>query len=87
MKKTHELKCWPEYFDAVADGRKAFEVRRNDRDFRKGDELHLLEWLPITQQYTGFDCWVEVTDIWEDVPGLLPGHCAMAVKVIPGVPF
>ena len=34
---VHNLKAWPEFFDAVADGRKTFEVRRNDRGYREGD--------------------------------------------------
>lgn len=43
----HELKCWPEYFDAIARGEKAFEVRYDgDRGFSVGDELKLLRWQP-----------------------------------------
>lgn len=37
----HILKCWPQYFDAVASGLKNFEVRRDDRGFQKGDTLVL----------------------------------------------
>lgn len=33
----HKLKTWPAYFDAVKRGDKAFEVRRDDRGFQKGD--------------------------------------------------
>jgi hypothetical protein len=42
----HSLKCWPPYFDAIGDGRKTFEVRKLDRDFRVGDMLHLHEVTP-----------------------------------------
>ncbi len=38
----HDLKTWLPYFDAVADGRKLFEVRKNDRDYKVGDVLRLL---------------------------------------------
>jgi hypothetical protein len=37
----HELKTWARYWEAVADGRKTFEVRKNDRAFQTGDILIL----------------------------------------------
>lgn len=51
--KLHRLKIQPEYFEAVCDGRKSFEIRKNDRHFRVGDRLILQEYNPETQQYTG----------------------------------
>lgn len=48
MSKHHELKIWPEYFKAVREGRKTFEVRVNDRDFKEGDTVELMEWVPDT---------------------------------------
>lgn len=51
--RVHVLKTWPEYFDAVRDGRKTFEVRRDDRDgFAVGDILRLLRYNPTTGEYT-----------------------------------
>jgi hypothetical protein len=41
--KTHRLKILPEFFEAVRDGRKRFECRKNDRNFAVGDELVLME--------------------------------------------
>ena len=40
---THELKTDGAYFDAVARGDKAFEVRYDDRGFQRGDYLKLLK--------------------------------------------
>jgi len=37
----HELKTLPIYWDMVNSGAKTFEVRKNDRDFKVGDILHL----------------------------------------------
>jgi len=50
---THELKTWPEYYEAIITGRKKFEVRINDRNFQVGDRLLLQEWNPQTKEYTG----------------------------------
>jgi hypothetical protein len=42
----HTLKTWPEHFDEVIAGRKTFEIRIHDRDYRIGDVLVLREWAP-----------------------------------------
>lgn len=52
--RIHELKIWPEYFAPVQTGNKNFEVRENDRDFKVGDTVHLLEWDQVTEKYTGY---------------------------------
>ncbi len=42
----HVLKVQPPYLDALLDGSKTFEVRRNDRAYQRGDMLVLREWHP-----------------------------------------
>ena len=49
----HDLKCWPEYFQAVKSGIKPFELRKDDRGYAAGDILHLREFDPETEKYTG----------------------------------
>lgn len=39
----HTLKVDHAYFDALLDGSKTFEVRRNDRGFQRGDKLTLYD--------------------------------------------
>jgi ASC-1-like (ASCH) protein len=46
-------KIWPEYFEAVASGKKKYELRLNDFDVEEGDTLILEEWNPKTKNYTG----------------------------------
>lgn len=39
----HTLKTEREFFNAVSRGSKTFEVRKNDRNFKKGDYLKLVQ--------------------------------------------
>jgi len=58
--KRHELKILPEYFVPVAEERKTFEIRKNDRDFKEGDIVVLKEWNGI---YTGREIEAVITFI------------------------
>lgn len=63
--KTHWLKTWPQYFQAMANGTKRFELRKDDREFEVNDKLRLREWDPDTKEYTGQEVTVSITYILE----------------------
>lgn len=73
MSVTHELKCWPEYFRPIADGRKSFDLRKADRDFKVGDNVRLMEWEPKDDSFTGQDCYRHIVYI---LAGVGPGCIA-----------
>ncbi len=85
---NHELKTDPEVFDAVFDGSKTFEIRKNDRNFQVGDTLTLLRTeftgaemargKPL--RFTGQEFHVAVTHILHGpVYGLADGWCIMSI--------
>lgn len=81
---THELKCWPEFFQATYSGLKNFEVRNNDRNFAVGDIVRLEEWSP-DRGYTGrylirnirYVLTSEMIDTKE--PAIFPGYVVLAL--------
>lgn len=79
-KKLHELKIYPKYFDAVLNGNKQFEIRKNDRDFHVGDNIFLREWDNI--KYSGRTIFAEITYILNDnFIGLAKDYVALGIKV------
>lgn len=48
-----EKKIWPEYFQAILDGNKNYELRLADFNCSPGDTMLLKEWDPKTKEYTG----------------------------------
>ena len=80
--KQHELKILPQYFQRVWDGTKTFELRKDDRDYQRGDILVLREW--DGEKYTGSALCVKVTYILQDAEkyGLQDGYVIMGIRRI-----
>lgn len=80
---THELKTWPEYYDAVVSGQKTFEVRKSDREFSAGDTLFLQCYDPETAAYMGQQIEVKVTYILRGGAfGVQDGYVVMGIRII-----
>lgn len=78
---THELKTWREPFQAALRGAKTHEVRKRDRNFSVGDILHLREYDPDTQEYSGDHFYMKITYITHGGSFGLPADiCVMSVK-------
>lgn len=87
--KRHKLKILPQYFEAQISGVKNFEIRKDDRSFKVGDELQLNE---ISDKLgvdtaTGRSCTVKVTYKIVSYPenefeGIEPGYCILGTELI-----
>jgi len=89
----HELKTWPDFFQAIERGEKTFEVRKNDRGFQKGDVLRLREWDPRKRtvslsgpgDYTGNAFSVRVTYVLHgEAFGVMDGFAVLGIKRMKG---
>lgn len=79
----HELKVWKQYFAMLFCGSKKFEVRKNDRNYKLGDELILREWDEIKEEYTGRMLHRRVNYILEGGQfGIEKGYVVMSLSKI-----
>jgi hypothetical protein len=76
-RREHKLKTATAFYQALQDGRKTFEIRFNDRDYRVGDYLHLCQW--DGERFTGRNVWRRVSYVltWGEFPGLASGYVCM----------
>lgn len=86
MTKVHELKTWPELFEAVVhpdpDQRKTVEIRKEDRNFEVGDLLILMEYDPNRLDYTDRVAARKITHILRGEIWLQPGYVALSMVPI-----
>ena len=81
MSKTHELKIYPKYFKAILDGKKTFEIRKDDRDFQVGDSIVLKEWDNI--KYSGREIQAIIKYMLDDAfIGLAEGYAAFSFGIL-----
>ena len=78
--KVHHIKLGATFFEEVASGEKTFELRKNDRGYKKGDILEMMEFKD--GKNTGRTVRVLVTYILEEFAGLEDGYCIMATSLM-----
>lgn len=78
----HVLKTWPNAWDAIADGRKRFEYRHDDRGFEVGDILSLRRWDPQARMSVNVcrELRVRVTYILRGAFGVPPDYVVMSIE-------
>ena len=81
----HELKILPKWFADVLTGKKNFEIRRNDRDFKVGDYLLLKEY--ERGHYTGREIKKRIQYIYQGdgTYGLSEEFCILGLENCPQV--
>jgi hypothetical protein len=73
--RVHFLKIEPQYFLALQQRRKNFEIRKNDRDFHEGDKVVLQEY--AAGQYTGRE--VAAVIGYMSIFQQMPGYCVFSL--------
>ena len=87
----HVRKVLPEYFNALLDGTKRFELRREDPDaprFAVGDYLALNEYDPCRHAapddlYTGRCLLFEISYVLRDFEGLAADYVVLGLRTTP----
>lgn len=76
---VHQIKLKRQYFKDVADGKKTFELRKNDRGYRVGDVLDMRE--IKDGEETGQHIRAEITYMLENYEGIEEGYCILAIRL------
>ena len=84
MTQFHQLKTWPQFYQAVLDQKKTFEGRKNDRGFKEGDYLILEEYDPSAGAYTGRRTVRGVTYVLhaKDAHGIKDGYVILGIELV-----
>lgn len=80
--KIHRLKTVNPFFDLIKNRQKNFEFRKNDRDFKQGQTVVLMEYDSILDKYSGQ--WIRVEILYvmtnKDFPLVPEGYVIFSFK-------
>lgn len=81
---VHSVKLDYEYFAYVANGKKSFEIRKDDRPYEAGDFLFLQEY--DDSGYTGEYCFAQINYVFgredDDKPFVKEGFVTLGINLI-----
>lgn len=77
--KVHDIKIAASYYDDVVSGRKRFELRKNDRGYKVGDSLKMLEF--DDGKHTGSIIDADIIYMLEEYAGLEEGYCILGIDI------
>jgi ASC-1-like (ASCH) protein len=81
MNKRHFLKTIQPYYQQVVDGEKKFELRINDRNYKVGDHLVLMEYDYIKGELTQRLSEYKATNIFADAEyGISNGFVVISIE-------
>jgi len=76
--KVHDIRLGASFFDDVLECRKNFELRKNDRGYKVGDILHMMEFKD--GRNTGRSVKRKIIYMLEDFTGLEDGFCILGIE-------
>lgn len=79
-KKVHDVKLGATFFEDVKTGRKTFELRKNDREYKEGDTIVLHEYKDGAT--TGRTITKKIVYMLEDFTGLEDGYCILGLGAV-----
>lgn len=90
-RRQHDVKTWPEQFQAQLEGDIDFQIRLNDRMYNRGDILRQCEYIPEPDiphagKFTGREIKREIVFVINGY-GLQPGYVALQLRPLGDVPW
>lgn len=78
---THYVKSHHEYFAQVSSGENGTQVRRDDRDYQKGDTLCLLEFDPVKKKFCGSMITTKITCVIRNMIGVKKHYAVLSIEI------
>lgn len=75
----HVIKCWSAPFDDILTGEKRHEIRVNDRDYKKGDVVVMLEYDHELTSLTGRSLVFRIGTVTCGNWGIPVTHCVFTL--------